>query len=237
MKRELKLTESYFKKTSNIINYFVLPLMFLAIVGGIVIGSDGSEISVFLVIVAVFILLFGYWSFSKATKLLRGRTESFTLAIDDEKIIRSQDGFETIEINKKEISEIIEYEGSSIAIKADGGKKEITIPKEIESIDELRSTLHKWKPIELRSSSKTRNTIISFSLSGLGSIGFLIFLWSKNYYVVLISGSILLVLFIVGWFMALKEFQKSKSKQLFTWLYLVPIIIICLKMFNYFFYG
>ena len=237
MNRELKLTESYFIKINNKINYFILPMMLIALIGGFVIGMEDSEINVSIIIIAATILIVGYLSLNKAKKMQKSKTESYTLIIDDERIVRSQDGFGTIEIKKEEISEIIEYEGGSVVIKSDGENKEITIPKEIESFEELKSTLHQWSQIELRSSSKIRNNVISLSIVGLGSFGFLIFLWSQNYYVVLVSGFILLVIFIIGWFASSKINRNSKSKQRFAWWFLFPIIIICIKMYSYIIYG
>jgi len=211
--------------------------MAIAIIGGIVIGMEDTEINVSIILIAVLILTIGYVSVNKAKKIQKSRAESYTLIIDDEKIVRTQDGFRTIEIKKEDISEIIEYEGGSVVIKSDGESKEITIPMELESFNELKSTLRQWKQVELKSSSKTRNNVISFSIVGLGLIGFLIFLGSQNYYIVLVSGFILLVIFIIGWFASSKVNRNSKSKQRFQWWFLFPIIIICMRLFSYIRYG
>lgn len=87
---------------------------------------------------------------------------SYELIVDEDKIIRKQEGNSTIEISRKEITNIRESVGYGITISTDSRRKMIFIPESAEQYDKIKILLNSWSIIKAYHPRIKGNTLSVF---------------------------------------------------------------------------
>jgi hypothetical protein len=128
-----------------------IPIMILALAGGILIGMRNTgnaeaEVNVWPYLIPLMVITLGiglYRGLKKQEQLLA----TYRINITDDMISREQSNTPTISLYFNDVVEMSKLSGGSIIIKGKKPEDLITIPQQIENYDLLEKTLHNIKPI------------------------------------------------------------------------------------------
>jgi hypothetical protein len=186
----------------------------------------------FLLLLVTF-LFFGFviFIFLRYTSRLRKLWQFFELEIHETHIVYRNFGIKDRVIDKNEITKIqlISPKGSLI-IKTDDVKKQIRIPYQLDSFEEVIQRLSKWQEIQDVSQKKGHSQLVLI-LSSLGFISVLLLSNSLDSQIAipgifLICSSSIAYLFVIQIFS--DEFDKNVRRL--SWLLLVPVITLLVRI-------
>lgn len=219
--RTYKLFEDKFESETK--NSRIIGLIFFSIVCMIVPFlfyrnrdfDTPTVIALVITIIAIGFALLRGMKNSKKMQLEQWITYEFIL--DDYKIIRKQIRTPDIQIMRNEITKIQITPKGGILVLADGKNKIIHIPKYLDGFEEVRSKLSEWSAVENQSKPAIwKSSILWKSLAYLA--GFIVFIASHNFLVVLPVSVGLIILFLWDLFEMWRSPQidkKIKSGVLF----------------------
>ena len=222
-----KLTAEGIIATKRIMLKIFIPVMLLAITGGLLIGTlsmdnpqiDWVFLGIFIPLIAGFIIYIIVRSMKNMTNML----ESLTIEIEEDYITKSQLNFPDVIIARDQITKIYETHKGDIAIKADSHKI-IAISRYIENRERVKELLTAFAPIE-QEKSKGLLYLILLLAAMFGLLG--AFYFSENPRVILISGSLLIVSLvssIIIQFMSKLVSMRIKFASLFLLIVIAGII-------------
>jgi hypothetical protein len=107
-----------------------------------------QESIVKLIVCTVIPVVFTYVAFRIYITKQRYKWLSYELIIDENRIMRKQEGNSTIEISRSEITNIRESIGYGIFVSTNNRRKMIFIPESAEQYDKIRVLLNLWSRIE-----------------------------------------------------------------------------------------
>jgi hypothetical protein len=181
----------------------------------------------------VLLLFLAICIFSITTGIKRQRPifESFTLKIDDEKIVREKVNTPTLTIYHNEISKITKLANGGFVVQGKSKLNQLTIPPQIENHELLEAKLNQIKTITvLTSKTFVEKFFIPISLSGVVLVG--ITLLSKNDIVILISS--ILIVIILSLSLVLTQLSRNVDKRTkrLSWLVLIPLAVSLTDVLN-----
>lgn len=199
---KFQLDQGHFKKFRNDLIIKLTPLLLLPLVA-ILIVSDPIETSTLLLIPIFLIIIISvlYNSIKKQKKAW----ETFELTIYESTVERVQEGFPSIYVSKNDIIEALETPNGSITLITNPKSNSIIIPFSVRNKIQLIETISSFTPLR-----RAENSNPIFLIYGSGLLGIFLFLsvmLSTNFYLTIVSGSILII--ILCW--AFIEIQRNKN--------------------------
>lgn len=145
METQYQIKENGFDEIKKKIILRVVPIALIAMIGGLTINhfttngqSSNMNVLPFLIPFIIVIMALGI---RKAVKRQKDIFNSYKLIIDNQKIIRQQHLTPDIEIPLEEIKEIIKNKNGTFIIKGEKLSNTISIPSQLEKIDEVEVKL------------------------------------------------------------------------------------------------
>ena len=169
-------------------------------------------------------LFLGVVVFSIFTGIKKQRSlfESFTLIIDDEKIVRESLNTPTLIIYRKDITKIIRHANGSFVIQGKSKLNPIVAPAQMEDYRQLESMLNEIKTITvLTSRTFLEKMFIPLSFSGVIFMGLTIL--SENEIVTLLSSILVVLMFLVSLIVIQQNKNVDKKTKRLSWVVLIPL--------------
>ena len=177
-----KIRQNGFKEIKNKMLVRIVPIMLIAVTGGIVISTTNStgktgEINTLPFVIPIMALALGsgiYRGVNRQKKLF----DSYTLTITNNLITREQFNTPTISIYFTDIKEIVKHKNGGFIIKGKDARDLIVIPSQIDNYLQLEETLQEIQPIV------TKESILFLQkyqwLAGLLTVGLMICVYTVN---------------------------------------------------------
>lgn len=215
---------------------FRIPIMVMALMIGIFSAISKSDfhgnLYTFLppVILISIALIFGI---RRGSKINKDVIDSYKIELLDNSIKKYQKNVPIVEINKSEITSIVEVKNKGITIRTENINKYIYIPVIIEEYLEIRKTLSELREIEIKENNYSQYINIIASLGSIIAVG--IIMISENSYVVIPVGTVFLVILIWSIYKIQTNQHIDSRIKKNSWFILFPILFIFLKVFYCFF--
>lgn len=162
------------------------------------------------------------FSMMAGIKRQRSAFESFTLTIDDEKIVRERLNTPVLTIGRNEITKITKLANGSFCIEGKSKLNPIVIPAQMDNYQVMEDTLREVKPVTvLTSKTFAEKMALPISLSGVVLVG-VIFL-SKNGTVTLICSILIVAILLVSLVLTQMNKNVDKGTKRLSWMVLVPL--------------
>jgi hypothetical protein len=203
-----------------------LSIMFTAIFLIIIVlpalmSNDPERFQTLPYLVPIFLGVF-IFSLFIGIKKQRSLFESFTLRIDDEKIVRERLNTPTLTIYRNDITEIIKHANGSFVIRGKSKLNPIVMPAQVVDYQLLESMLNQIKTIKvLTTKTFLEKMFIPISLSGAILMG--ITFISKNETVTLISSILIVILLLASLFLIQQSKNIDKRTKRISWVTLIPL--------------
>jgi len=154
-------------------------------------SPDNKPISIIsMIIFGALLIPFSIWRGLQQNKAI---LESVRIEVGDDYIARSQVRIPQLRIDRQEITAVDEL-GAGLCIRTNNKTRTLSIPNTLDEDDykEIRAVLASWVTIRPQpKSSKTQNLLIFFLLM----IAFTVFFLSTSFWLVLVSGLLLIAYF------------------------------------------
>jgi hypothetical protein len=231
-----KIKQDGFKEIKKQMLIRTLPIMLIAVTGGIVISSINSKgkaadvnVLPFLIPFVAVAVGFGLYRGVNRQKAL---FDSYTLTLTNNLITREQFNTPTISIYFNDIKEIAKHKNGSFIIKGKDATDLIGVPAQIDNYSQLETTLQNIQPIIVKDK-------VSFfqkypSLIGLLTVGLMLCVYTvNNKIIVAITGTALIALMIWS-FIKIRSSKNvdSKTKKIIWWVVLVLASVIAVMIFK-----
>jgi len=192
-------------------------------------GIDLNRDWALLLIAAIFLIMMFSFITYRALKKQDKNLETFILAIDDEKIVRTQ-AKSTLSIPITSISRISESKKGTLCIIGKNDVDVIPVSPYLKDYEQLKADLYKIKPFETTKSDLfwQKFGVVAVFLPAILMMAVFI---SDNKYVVGIGGAVVVATF--GWYI-IKIFQMSesnKSLRRLPYMMIIVLIAVLIKMF------
>jgi len=227
--KNYKLTPAFFKMLERRFYFVAAPIALVTLVGGFFIASRNAEFNFSVAVVGLLILVVVVFGFRNSLNNQKQNWASYRLNIEPDSISKIQDNFETVKIFKDEITGITEYAGGSVVIHS--GNKQIIIPATLEDFSEVRSLIGQWYLIDVVKSQNGLNILIMISAAVLPVIAFGVVLISNQPFLVLTTGSILLIALISSIFLVQRSSTADNKIKRTIWWVLIPILFIVIRIY------
>ena len=213
-----------FKRLIAMMGTAALVSMLLIVYDGIDLNRDWDLLIIWAILI---ILLFGFITY-RTLKKQDKNLQTFTLAIDDENIVRTQAN-STVTIPISSISRISESKKGTLCIIGKNDVDVIPVSAYLKDYEQLKADLYKIKPFE---TTKADLFWQKFGMVAvfLPAILMMVVFISDNKYVVGIGGAVVVATF--GWYI-IKIFQMSesnKSLRRLPYMMILVVIAVLLKM-------
>lgn len=228
---QFKISQNGIKKLRNAIIIKTLPLVLIAGFSGIAISYFNSNhqdsylnIVPFMIPIISGAMAIGLYIGIKRQKEIFG---SYTLTIDNYKILREQLYTPTISILKSEIKEIIKNSNQSFTIKSNANTDIIIVFSQIDEYDKLEKLLSEIKQITILNKKPIiERLLIPIVIIYLGI--FAAFLLSNNKIIDGVCGTTLLIVSIFSFFEMKrnKNFDNKTKKGSWTTIFILIFIIV-----------
>jgi len=229
MEEQFNIKENGFDEIRKKTIVRTIPIILLAALGGLAMShfrSDGEGLDMytlaFTIPIVIGALAFGL---NRGIKRQKDIFNSYTLIINEEKIIRKQNITPDIEIPLNEIKEITRTKEGAFAIKGENPKDLISIPSQIERINELELKLSGI--VEITASNR-KSLVQKFPWAiPLILIGLMMIVYvSTNKIIVGIAGLSLSIGMIYLLIVTQKSKHVDKKTKRSTWLILLVIFSV-----------
>jgi len=235
--QQFKIRQDGFKEIKKQMLIRTTPIILIAMIVGIVIGTVNSkdkatEINVLPFVIPFCAVVVGFGLYRGVHKQ-KALFESYTLTFTNNLITREQLNTQTISIYFNDIKEIVKNRKGSFTIKGKEVTDMIVVPSQIENYAQLQETLIQLKPITTKSNDhflqKYRGILAILTL------GLMLCVYTvTNKVIVVLSGTLLIGLMLWSFF----EVQRSKNidnktKRSMWWVLLVlasVIVIMIMKL-------
>jgi hypothetical protein len=194
--------------------------------------NDESPLPAWILIITIVITLIGLIiGIGVGLRRVQRTWASYRLILDENSVRRVQDGYPEVTIQSSEISKITETEERGIVVHSIRPYTYIGIPRAVEEYSEIRADLAKKHAIE--SMSRARGKIMQVLTLATGLLApaalWIIFL-AKNKYVIVVTGSLLFIALLVSVVVILRSGSTSKQAKRISWLTLLPLIAIAIRV-------
>jgi len=223
-----------FKEIKKQLLIKVIPIMLVAVIGGIVISSVNSsdkaaDINVLPIIIPLTAGAAGFGLY-RGVNRQKALFESFTFTITNNLITREQLNTPPISIYFNDIQEIAQHKNGSFTIKGKETVDLIGIPSQIENYSELQKALQQIQPIVVKNN-------VSFlqkyqSLKGLLAVGLMISVYTINNKIIVgLTGSALVALMVWS-FIKIRSSKNidNKTKRSLWWILIVLASVIAVMI-------
>jgi hypothetical protein len=216
----------------------MLPLMIglytgmflLVIVLPAISGGPEQRWSLVLITLLIFSIVIGFATWS-ALKRQRRSFESFTLTIDDEKVVREQYNTPTITIYKRDVVRIIRNHNGSFTIVGDNELNAIGIPEQIENYEQLKDNLEQIRRIDIKmSKSLAEKLFVPISLVVallIATTGI-----TDNANLNVVCSFLIIVIMTSGMVVILVSKNIDKRTKRWSWIFLITIISYLVNIFS-----
>jgi hypothetical protein len=155
---------------------------------------------------------------------------SYRITLEGQSITRSQEGVRDQIIDQDEVTDIAEAAGG-ILIRAENPHREIHVPSGLDGYDELKALLSRLREIRSFSTRPAYWSIIQlFGLLTLLLTGFLATIYFDSPYVVVPSGSLVIVILLVCVWMIQRSPHVDARTRTLSWLVFLPLLSIVFKL-------
>ena len=231
MKTQFKIRHDGFNEVRKKIISRTVPIALLAAIGGLTISyfnskSESLDITFLLIIFPFILVLIGLGLFL-GIKRQKDIFNSYTLTIEDENILKSQNLISDIKIHFKDIKEIIKNKDGSFVIKGKQSRDIIGIPVQLENIDELELTLSNIFEITLND-KKTLTQKFPWVLPLAVIVLMIIVYISENKILVGIAGITLVIGLVYSFVVTQRNKQIDRKTKRTMWLSLIVLFSIIL---------
>jgi hypothetical protein len=216
-----------FKKVKKQILLRIIPIMALAIVGGIAITAynlKDDDVNIWPFFIPIVCLSVGFGLY-RGLRRQKASFESYQLIVDDEMLTRHQFNTQTIIMRYEDIITIEKISNGDFVVKANNYNSKLIIPAQVENYAELELLLNSIKTI----TPKPASSLLKYA--SLGATLMMVILMvcvyvSDNKIIVGTSGVFVAALMIYGFY----EVQTNKNIDLKTKRSSWFIIIVLISM-------
>lgn len=184
-------------------------------------SDDPGRLNTLPIMIPIFLAI-AIFSIVTGIKRQRSSFESFTLTIDDEKIVRERLNTPVLTLRRNEITKITKLANGSFCIEGKSKLNTILTPAQMDDYQVMENTLNGVKPLTvLTAKTFIEKMALPISLSGVVLVG-TIFL-SKNGTVTLICTVLVVAILVVS--LVLTQMNKNvdrRTKRL-SWVVLIPL--------------
>ena len=238
--REYKLSQDFFAQIYKRLLIFAVPFMILAAAMGLWIGGSWiareedksyftSPIFFAVVVLVVLTLIF---SFRRSWRQQKQMWSTYRLIADESSIKRTQDGLPDILIHYSDVSKVTEAPGIGLTVQTSIPSRQISVPATLEDYAEFRLELSKRFTIDATAGSRTRLAQIFTLFYGLLTlVAITITFLATNRYIVLGTGTLLFLAQLLGLVIIQRSIHTTKQVKRNSWLVLVPLIAIGVRVF------
>lgn len=223
------ISQGGFKEIKKKILITRIPIMIIAVAGGIAISTINSknkadDVNVLPFVIPLMAVAVGFGLY-KGINRQKALFESYTLTISDNLVTRKQLNTPTISIYFSEIKEIVRNANGSFTIKGKTAADLIVIPAQIEDYAALEAALQQIQPIVAKGSTTFLQKYQS--VAGLLSVGLMVCVYAVNNKIIVgLTGTALVALMI--WSLIKIQGNKNidhKTKQS-SWLILIVLVSV-----------
>jgi hypothetical protein len=232
--REYKLSPQFFSQITKRILIVGLPIMLLALAGGLWIGGqEAQSITPFLIIVPLFLIILTF-SIVRGINKQKRNWSSYRVILDESSIKRVQTGLPEVTIEYGDISKIVESTGVGLVILGSTPSRQISVPATLEDYSQFSLELSSRHSFENIPVAQTKWMQFSPSLVGLATIvAFVITFISSNPYIGAITGILLFGGLTVSLVQIQRNSQITKQVKWQSCLILLPLFAIATRvLFN-----
>ncbi len=232
--REYKLSPIFFSQMRRRVLIISVPFMVMAAVVGLLIAyrRDSSSSPIDLLITCVIVAIAIFFGFRKGLHKQQQMWSSYRLIADENSIKRTQDGLPDITINYSDIFKVTEAPGIGLTVQTSVPSRRISVPATLEDYSEFRLDLGKRHEIDKTARSRTRLMqlfSISYGLLTLAAVA--ITFLATNRYVVIVIGTLLFVAQLLGLVIIQRSTFTTKQVKMSSWLVLLVLAIIAVRVF------
>jgi len=224
---EYKLTEEFFRGYNFRVLRITVPLMLVAVTGGWYVAgglADPFVVVTFAVILGIILPL----SMRRTLKHQQASFRSFRIKLDDESIVREQDGLLRLGIKFREIVSIHEIPGNGLVIKGTNQQQTLALPATLDRFEKLRAHLSAITPIVHQ---RPKSRLPMLITSSLGTVLFMVaFYRSESFPVVMVSGSILIVVLTACGIQIYRSVHIDRRVKRSVWSLILVVLSVAGKM-------
>jgi hypothetical protein len=207
-----------------------LPILILALIGGIIIGytnskHDSDDVNIWPIIIPAMIIVI-IISLKRSLNKQKELLKSYKITIDNNSIWRDQMNTPSIRIYTSEVVEICKQSNGSILIKTKESENSIFIPAQIENYEDLELALKNIKPINLNQSKTLFQKYAIYLVLAMFAL-MVVFFITTNKVAILLTGPVLIATLVWSLVKGLKSKNiDSKTKRSSLWVIVVILSII-----------
>lgn len=212
------------------------PLMLIAIVTGVYIGTRNAEYKDMPIILPLLILVIAFAAvigIRRSNKLTRESLSSYKIELLDNSIKKYQKNTPVIEIQKAEVVSIIEAVNQGITITTNNSANNIYIPASVEGYSELKESLSEWMDITVKEKNNSQLINIVSSVGTL--IALAVVLLCERLYIVIPVGIIMILGFLWTLVMIQKNPHLDTRVKKSSFILILPIAMILLRILALYF--
>lgn len=173
----------------------------------------------------------------RSLRIQKTGLDSYELIVDEDMIIRKQDGIPEVTIQRDQVTGIYETVGSGILVMTGDCYKYIFIPVMLDHYDQVRVKIRAWKSIEIMQDKKILSRPLPAAI--VFSVSLMTTILAKNIEIFLPAGLLLVSLLVYTLFelhIDIDVYSRVKRKRLITKGLVLSVSILVLRLLNWFNY-
>ena len=147
MTTEHRFSEAFFHSFTKRTLSVAVPMALLAVGGGWFISKGGND-ATSLIVLGILLALMAFFM-ARALQRNKRSFRNFCIQLEDDRLVRLQEGYPRFEISFAEITKITDWPGSGLHVQGASHHHSIFLPTSLERFDELRARLAEHHVIEM----------------------------------------------------------------------------------------